>query len=48
MAQLYEERRGLDLVSLAEKTKDHAAVNSAGGSAYLAELTTAVHTAADI
>lgn len=40
MIELYEESRGFDLLSLADKLKDHGALQSAGGSAYLAELAT--------
>ena len=48
MTQLHEESRGFDLLTLVDKMKDHVGFQSCGGSAYLAELTTAVPTAADV
>lgn len=47
MIKLYEQRRGFDLLTLADKLNDHLALQNAGGSAYLADLTTVVHSAAN-
>ncbi len=47
MIELYENKRGFDLLTLADKLKDHSPLQNAGGSAYLANLTTCVHTASD-
>ena len=48
MIQLYEDKRGLDLLTLADKMKDHDALQCADGSAYLADLATTIPTAVDI
>lgn len=45
---LYEEGEPADLVTLSEKLKEHKSLTKVGGSAYLAEITQAVPTAANV